>query len=308
MRYRSFGSDGTALSCVGLWLREKLAARCGAEAVYIALENGINVFQVVAGDTVALNALGEALKHVERRLVFVILRVGVARTDRGDERDFTPPGLVNALRVSGSTLRAGAFDLLLLDDPGEHELSPRALEALRREQQGGRVRAVGVSGEGDPVDAYVSSRNFDVLATPYNLLCGWKERLRLKAAAANDMPVLGYRFFPPEFDARERAPAPPPPVLAAANKLNLFKRSEPTAQVAAAWAEYDFLSSVKNWTPQELCLAYSLTDPGLCTMMVAPRTLEELESLAAVPDRDFPTLVAAQIEMARFSASPAKSA
>lgn len=308
MRYRSFGSGGTALSCVGLWLREKLATRFGAEAVYIALENGINVFQVVAGDTAALNALGEALKHVERRLVFVVLRAGVVRAERGDERDFTPPGLVNALRVSGSILRAGAFDLLLLDDPGEHELSPRALESLRREQEAGRVRAVGISGEGDPVDAYISSRNFDVLATPYNLLCGWKERLRLKAAASNEMPVLGYRFFPPEFDARERAPAPPPPVLAAAGKLNLFKRPEPTAEVAATWAGYDFLASVKNWSPQELCLAYSLTDPGLCTMMIAPRSLEELESLAAVADRDFPTFVAAQIEMARFSHAPARSA
>lgn len=299
MRYRPFGASGASLSCVGLCVGEELARKHGVEAVYTALEAGINVFQVVAGDTAAVAALGEALKHVERRLVFVVLRAGVQRQERGDTRDFTAPGLVNALRMTGSALRAGAFDLVLLDDPGVDELSPRALEALRAERDAGRVRHVGVSGENEAMDAYISARAFDVLATPYNIQSGWKERLRLKAAAAQEMPVLGYRFFPPEFDLRERVAAAP---QAPGPKSGLFRRDKPAAPVNRQPSDgYDFLAGVKNWSAQELCLAYSLTEPGLSSVLVSPRSLEELESLAATPDRDFPTYVAAQIEMARFS-------
>lgn len=303
MRYRPFGATNVSLSSVGLFVGEDLARKHGADAVWIALEAGINVFEVAAGDAAAIGALGEALKSVERRLVYVVLRAGTQRTADGRElRDFSPPSVVNALRMAGSTLRAGAFDLVLLDDPTSGELSPRTLIALRAEQEAGRVRSVGVSGEDDAVDAYISARAFDVLAQPYNVTSGWKERLRLKAAASHNMPVLGYRFFPPEFDAREKAEAAPR-LPTSISRLNLFRKPRVEADEATTGG-YDFLATVKHWTPQELCLAYSLTEPGLASMLIAPRTLEELESLAAVPDRDFPTYVAAQIEMARFSSSP----
>lgn len=305
MRYRPFGATNITLSSVGLFLGEELARKHGPEAVWIALEAGINLFEVAAGDTAAIAALGEALKGIERRLVYVVLRAGTQRMPDGRIlRDFSPPAVVNALRMSGAHMRAGAFDLVLLDDPSSEELSPRTLSALRAEQEAGRVRMVGISGEDDAVDAYISARAFDVLAQPYNLTSGWKERLRLKAAAANDMPVLGYRFFPPEFDARERAEAGPR-LPSSVTRLNLFrKQQQAAAEIVNTWGGYDFLASVKGWTPQELCLAYSLTEPGLASMLIAPRTLEELEALAVVPDRDFPTFVAAQIEMARFSQAP----
>ena len=302
MRYRPFGATGITLSAVGLFIGEDLARRHGPEVVWTALENGINLFEVATGDTVAITALGEALKGVERRLVYVVLRAGTHRSlDGRQTRDFSPPAVVNALRIAGSSMRAGAFDLVLLDDPSSEELSARTLMALRAEQEAGRVRMLGVSGEDDAVDAYISARAFDVLAQPYNLTSGWRERLRLKAAGSQDMPVLGYRFFPPEFDARERAA--PQPRGASPTRLNLFRKAEVVAHAAASEG-YDFLASVKGWTPQELCLAYSLTEPGLSSMLISPRSLDELEALAAVPDRDFPTFVAAQIEMARFSQAP----
>ncbi len=306
MRYRPFGSSGQAVSAVGLCVTEDAAGAHGVDLVFAALEAGVNVFQVASGDETAIAVMHDALSQVERRLLFVMLRAGVQRDGRGGEvRDFSPAALVTALRATGSALRLGPFDLILLDDPGTEELSPRALEALRAERDAGLVRTVGVAGDGEPMDAYISSRSFDVLATPYHLLSGWKERNRLKAAGEQNMPVLGYRFMPPELDWRERQAA----ALSAkkadgGGALGLFKRAAPAPAAALASTPYAFLDHIKGWTAQEICLAFALTEPGLCSTLISPRSLEEVESLTAVPDRDMPTYIAAQIEMARFTAQP----
>lgn len=306
MRYRPFGASGAALSAVGLSIGEEAAAKHGVDLVYAALEAGVNVFQVTAGDPTAVSVAAEALAQVERRLLFIVLRAGSQRDARGEQhRDFSPASLVTAIRTAGSALRLGALDLVLLDDPGSDELSPKALEMLRSERDGGRIRGLGVSGENEAMDAYISARAFDVLATPYNLYSGWVERNRLKAAGAQDMPVIGYRFFPPELDRRDRSAAAAPIAPA---KMQLFRRGAATAAAPNARTAYAFLDEIKGWSAQEICLAYSLTEPGLCTVMIAPRSLEEVETLSAVPDRDMPTYVAAQIEMARFASPPAKSA
>ncbi len=304
MRYRPFGASGLALSSVGLAVGEEAAAAHGVELIYAALEAGVNVFQVTAGDEHAIAAVAEALRHVDRRLLFIVLRAGVHRNRRGElARDFAPAALVTSVRTVGSALKLGPFDLMLLDDPAADELSPRALQAVQAEREDGRVRAIGVSGENDAMDAYISAKAFDVLATPYNLFSGWKERNRLKTAAAQEMPVLGYRFMPPELDQRERQAAA---AAAPAGRGGLFRRNPAAVTPGAALSRtpYGFLEEVKGWSPQEICLAFTLTEPGLSSTLIAPKSLEEVESLTAVPDRDMPTYIAAQIEMARFTAQP----
>lgn len=304
MRYRPFGASGLALSSIGLAVGEEAATAHGVELIYAALEAGVNVFQVTAGDEHAVAAVAEALSHVDRRLLFVVLRAGVHRDRQGElTRDFSPAALVTSVRTVGSALKLGPLDLILLDDPAAAELSPRALEAVYAERDGGRVKGVGVSGDSDAMDAYISAKAFDVLATPYNLFSGWKERNRLKTAAAQEMPVLGYRFMPPELDLRERQVAA---AAAPAARSGLFRR-HPTAsepRQALDRTPYAFLEEIRGWSPQEICLAFTLTEPGLSSTLIAPRSLEEVEALTAVPDRDMPTYIAAQIEMARFTAQP----
>ena len=54
-----------------------------------------------------------------------------------------------------------------------------ALKALRATE---RVRLLGISGDGDVMDTYVSTGAFDVLATPYHVNSAWQVRSRLRAA------------------------------------------------------------------------------------------------------------------------------
>ena len=57
----------------------------------------------------------------------------------------------------------------------------------------------------------------------------------------------------------------------------------------------------KGWTAEEICLAYCLTEPSIASVLVECEDPEHLAALAAVPDRDMPPGLAAQVEMARFA-------
>jgi hypothetical protein len=48
-------------------------------------------------------------------------------------------------------------------------------------------------------------------------------------------------------------------------------------------------------------MAYALTEPSLATLQIDLSLADQLEGLAAVPERDPPTGLGAQVEMARFS-------
>ena len=71
---------------------------------------------------------------------------------------------------------------------------------------------------------------------------------------------------------------------------------------------YRFLHDTKNWTAEEICLAYCLTEPSIATVLVTSDDPEHLAQLAAVPDRDMPPGLAAQVEMARFAPTNSQSA
>ena len=74
----------------------------------------------------------------------------------------------------------------------------------------------------------------------------------------------------------------------------------PSSGLAGA-GTYAFLEQTPGWTSEQICLAYALTDVKIATVMVEPRSLEHLEMLAQVADRDMPAGLSAQVEMARFS-------
>ena len=81
MRYRPFGPAGQAVSALTLSLGARdIAAgpEAGRELIYSALEAGINSYRLETADPVLAEVLGQALKHVDRRLVQVSLTLGPA--------------------------------------------------------------------------------------------------------------------------------------------------------------------------------------------------------------------------------------
>ncbi|MDP1737686.1 MAG: hypothetical protein Q8L23_09620 [Caulobacter sp.] len=279
MRYRPFGRSGQVVSAVSLLLDGDTgrAAREWRDLIAAALDVGINGFEI-AGDAPALiEGASEALAAVERELLFVAWRPRALAAD---------PGVTVEAFLARMDL--GYLDLLNFDQP------PPAPEVLQRMRQARRVRAFGLTRDDEDTDLLVATGAFDALTTGYSPVSGWRERNRLKSAAGRDMAVIARDIWPEAMQP----------------KKTLLKRPllGPRTNPLAGMGGYHFLESTHGWTAEEICLAYILTEPAVTTVRLEIDRIERLVRLAEVPDRDLPTGVAAQIEMARFSRDPGKAA
>ena len=82
MRYRPFGVSGSAISNLTLSFGAEALKRgreAGLDLLYSALEAGVNSYRLENADPVAAEVLGEALSHVDRKLVYVSLTLRFTR-------------------------------------------------------------------------------------------------------------------------------------------------------------------------------------------------------------------------------------
>lgn len=306
MRYRPFGVAGQAVSALTLSLGARDIAggpEAGRELVYSALEAGINSYRLETADPVLAEVLGQALKHVDRKLVQVSLTLGAGDGRRGSDRDFSAEGITSAIDKALHASGLGWFDMALLDEPVDNELPQSTLNALKALRATERVRLLGVSGEGEVMDTYVSTGAFDVLATPFHVNASWQIRSRLRAAREQDMAIFVYGYFPDSLNTAKKAAT-----AHVEKKKGLFgfgggsKVKEGPLAHAGTFA---FLHRTNNWTAEAICLAYALTDPSVSSVMIEASDIERLNTLSLVPDRDMPPGLSAQIEMARVASAKA---
>lgn len=298
MRYRPFGRSGMATSALTLALTDETAARGHdhvRELVFAALEAGINSYHIGGADPRLAETVGHALAVVERRLVCVSLRLGMTAGRVGTTRDFSPEALTAAIDHAIGTSGLDHIDFTVLDAPGIDELQRDALEALKAARASGRIGMLGVAGDNDAMDAYISTNAFDVLVAPYHLRSGWKERNRLKAGVDRDMGILAYGWYPEEFMTPAATEALVP------KKSGFFGAFKSQEHPLQGMGTYQFLHRTANWTAEEICLSYVLTEPALASVIIEARDVAHLQTLAAVPEREMPPGLAAQVEMARFA-------
>lgn len=301
MRYRPFGASGAAISTLTLSLGVATLGRgvnAANDLIFTALEAGINSYRLETADPVLAEVVGQALSNVERKLLNVSLELGAGDGRRGSARDFSAEGMTGAidrcLHVSG----LGWIDVALLEEPGEDELPQSSLNALKALRATGRVRYLGVSGEGEVMDAYVSTGAFDVLATPFHVNVDWRIRSRVRAAREQDMAILAYDYFPSSLDTEKKAAAVHQPKKG----LFGFGGGKPKDQPQTDFGAFTFLHRTPYWTAEAICLAHSMTDPAISSVLIKAMDADRLNMLAAVPERDMPPGLAAQIEMARVAA------
>jgi aryl-alcohol dehydrogenase-like predicted oxidoreductase len=293
VRYRPVGKSGIVVSALSLGLCEDGLKRGPADwtnLIFAALENGINCFEVLTHSPAIAEGFARALTSVERELLFVAWRLGKVGPEHGPVRSFSPSAVLGQLRAVLSRSGLGYLDLAMLDDPKAEEAGPDTLKAMAEARDAGEARMLGISGADEAIEPYIASGAFDVLGTPYNLTSGWRERNWLRAAGAKDMAVFGYEPYPIEF---HRA-------------VSAMMRQQPKGRVEAlhGCGSYAFLDATANWTAEEICVAYALTEPGLATIQIHAPSLDRLERLAETPEREMPPGLSAQIEMARFAPAP----
>ena len=305
MRYRPFGGTGAAVSNLTLSLGAEALARGRAglsELIFTALEAGVNSYHLENADPVLAEIVGEALGHVERRLVCVGMTLGVGDGRKKGFRDFSAEGLSGAIDRALHASGLGWFDVVVLDEPADDELPQASLIVLKAQRKAGHVRLLGVSGDSPVMDVYVSTGAFDVLYTPFHANVEWRIRSRMRAARERDMAIFTYDYFPESLSTERKAAG----AGAAPKKKGLFGfGAKPVEQGLANAGSFAFLHQTPNWKAEEICLAFTLTDPAIASVIVEAINPERMEALAAVPERDLPPGLSAQIEMARVGSAVA---
>ncbi|WP_122465814.1 MULTISPECIES: aldo/keto reductase [Brevundimonas] len=300
MRYRPFGRSGVSISVLTLNLSRELLSQ-GPDVmrttVFSALENGVNSFRLETADPVLAELAGDALASVDRKLVSVSLLLGGGR---GAPRDFSAEGLTRSIEEVLHVSGLGWIDVGVLDAPSEEELPQAALTTLKQMRSAQRLKQLGVAGCDDAMDAYISTGAFDLVAMPYHVNSPWQTKSRIRAALERDMAVMAYGYFPDSLDTARKAAG-----------VNAEKQSgwkallggrKPIAREAGTFA---FLHQTTGWAAEEICLAYALTDPSICSVIIDADRGQRVEALSATTERDLPPGTPAQIEMARVGRAAA---
>jgi aryl-alcohol dehydrogenase-like predicted oxidoreductase len=290
VRYRPFGATGKAVSAVSLLLRDGPSMNAPSAwrgLVFAAMENGVNSFELAGGSDILAIGVGEALAAVERRLIFLAYRL---RTPLGS---VSAHDVANAVRAVLQRTRAGYLDLLMLDETTIEALTPQARGYLADLKSSGVCLQIGVAGDGPAIEGCISDPVFDVLTLPFTLTSDWQARRRIREASAANMTLIGCDPFSADIKGGQKTE-----LAMGDRKRGLLSIRRP--QAAAGPDAYAFLRETPGWTFEELCLGYVLTEPAFSTIQLELWRADALERMAAVADRDLPTGVAAQIEMARF--------
>lgn len=304
MRYRPFGGAGAAVSNLTLSLGSEALGRGRAalsELIFTALEAGVNSYHLENADPALAEIVGEALGHVERRLVCVGVTLGVGDGRRKGFRDFSAEGLTGSIDRALHASGLGWFDVAVLDEPADDELPQASLIALKALRKAGHVKLLGVCGDSPVMDVYVSTGAFDVLYTPFHANVEWRIRSRMRAARERDMAIFTYDYYPESLSTERKAAGAGTP-----KKKGLFGfGAKPVEQGQARNGSFAFLHQTPNWDAESICLAFTLTDPAIASVMVDALNPERMEALAVVPERDLPPGLSAQIEMARVGSAVA---
>lgn len=293
MRFRPLAHQSMAVSAISLRLDDRFerSAAGWSALVLAAVDCGINCFEISGRSPALVDGVGQALRTVERRLIFLAWRFGPsAMPVQYADSAYSPSGMAGLARAVIARTGLDYLDLIQLDDPGAQDLSAEGLQTLKQMKAEGVARALGVAGQGEEIDVYISTGAFDALTTPFNMLSGSRERRRIKAASDRNMSVMGYAYYPQAMLAVTKAAKPKTGLLGWGGK-RMSITPEP----------YAFLHTTSGWTAEEICLAYSLTEPALASVQIEPDNIVHLQALAEVAERELPAGLPAQIEMSRFS-------
>lgn len=285
MRYRPFAQTGIAVSVLSLELNgenDRRKAGDWRDLVHAAFEEGVNAFEIVCPSPALMTGFAEGVEAVKRSLLFIGLRA---------DPSVEGPRFQAWVRQVIAEGRLGYVDLLALNAGATRAEEILAAAILLKEADMAHRLAVAGDGAGDLVEEDVASDLFDAIISPFSLLSGWRDRNLVRQSMERQMGVIGRDPCPQALEALMES-------AQQKAKPGWFKKAPPLAGAGT----YAFLGTTRNWSAEQICLAYALTEPALASVQMAAADRKHLAQLASVTDRDLPSAVSAQIEMARFSA------
>ncbi|MBX2924061.1 MAG: aldo/keto reductase [Chitinophagaceae bacterium] len=184
MQYRTLGRTGLNISILGFGASplgnvfEPVEEREGVSAVHLALDNGINFFDVAPfyGNTLAETRLGKALKGKRKEIVLATKCCRYAT-----EFDFSYKRALTSIDESLKRLQTDYVDLYQLHDiefGTEEQVLNEAMPAILKVKESGKARFVGITGlpvrymahiaRQVPIDTLLSWAHYNLLEDEIN--------------------------------------------------------------------------------------------------------------------------------------------
>ena len=216
MEYRTLGSTGLRLSVIGFGAAplggayETIDTKEAAGAIRLAIERGINFFDTSPyyGSTVSETRLGEALEG-QRHKVMLCTKCGRYGLD---SFDFSATRIASSIDESLKRLRTDYVDLFIAHDiefGNREQIISETIPAMRRAQEAGKARFIGISGLPLGVLADVVQRgqvDFVLSYCHYNLMIEDLDRI-LRPVTANGIGLINASPLHMGMLTREGAPA-----------------------------------------------------------------------------------------------------
>lgn len=173
-----------------------------------AFAGGISHFDTGPFYFDAEKRLGAALRDLNEPPLFISTKTGTQRKGRRLIKDFSERAIREDVEQSCKRLGRNALDLLYLHGPTSAEIDAArpALDVLKQE---GRIRAIGVCGEGEAL-VHASRTGFDAIMGVYNILDLRHEAIFAEAKKRGVMTVavapLAQGLFDPKFNRPQSLP------------------------------------------------------------------------------------------------------
>lgn len=290
MKYRSLGRTGVRVSALalGAWL---FGGRTAPEEAYklvdCALEHGINFVDTAnnyhGGQSETI--LGEALKRSGRR-DRVILATKVHRPVGDDPNDWgnSRRHIIAQCEASLRRLQTDYIDLYQVHRPQSTIPIDETLRALDDLVRSGKVRYIGTStfAAWQVLESLWVSKELGLNRViseqpPYNILDRRVERELLPMARTYGLAVLPWSPLAGGLlTGKYRRGAPPPPDSRLVGGNPLFKQRM-TDEALDVVDKLRPLAAERNCTLAQFALAWILTQPGVTSALIGPRTVSQLE-------------------------------
>lgn len=267
MHYRTLGRTGQRVSEIGFgaweigWTRPEDGDAVG-KLLNRALDLGVNFVDSSAAYRWSEELIAKYIGH-RRDEFFFATKCGSWRVlgDDGEwtqTLDYSGEAIQPAIERSLRRLGADCLDLIQLHSPSlEDVLSGSGLEGLKRAQQAGKVRFIGISADGDAARAAIETGEFDTLQITYNVLQPEAGADLIPAARAQGMGIIIKN-----------------PI---ANAVYLGSRTDGNAALWDIAARRLAPAVVGERDPVDTALRWLLADPGVDTAIVGTTNLRHLE-------------------------------
>ena len=298
MLYRRCLHSGLALSA----LRLRLSAHAFRKSpgavgglVERALGHGINAFQIDSGDAVFVAQVAQALKMVDRNILFVSL---TARDDHGVAYDGAlrtqalKQRLSEALRLRGLQ----RLDMVTFQSAEYRSLTPETHNFLRRLNETHTVSQVGVQVEPSDYLAVLDAGYPTAILTDFDVTATKNRRLMLQDASRRNLSVFAQNYYPARLIEGRQG-----------ESIRDHLSSVHTGGLSGP-EKYSFLTNENGWTAEEICLGFTLSQAQVVSVGVVARSPDHLDGLARVVGRTLPRALHAHIELGTFGVDNSSAA